>query len=358
MNKIPNKLIALRMFLSEAIKRKNLRRSSNKKQNIGYIGGHGVDNLGDDVMYYALRKHLPGFNILTFQTVGVEKALAKFNLSGNHYFEKLVLGGGTLINDVWLDKVRRSLDLNIPIFALGTGVGSCGIEQETKVQFQNWNAVLEVFQYVGVRGELSKKRLLEIGVNSDISGDLALLLAEDKISYNTEKRIVLNLMDIPEYNVYWEKYIPEFKAMIEKGWIIQPMVINPIDLEYTRSYFKKLGLYDPIHTTLNYDKFRSQITGAQFSVNVRLHASVLSLCTNTPSILLGYRDKCHDFMQSLNLLDYYIAVEDELNNNEFSLNDKINSLKSVESNNILREKIAKETSVYKDKLLIVLNKIF
>lgn len=48
-----------------------------------------------------------------------------------------------------------------------------------------------------------------------------------------------------------------------------------------------------------------------FSVCVRLQGAVLSLCAGTPVILLGYRDKCEDFMHSVESIDTYVDLQGE-----------------------------------------------
>lgn len=319
-----------------------------RRKAIGYIGGHGANNLGDDVMFHALKSELFQDKLITFQTVGIEKLLAKVGLSGNKFFKLLILGGGTLINDMWHNKVSRSSQLGIPTISLGTGVGSCGIEQFEKVDVSSWQDILRNFLTVNVRGELSKAKLNNIGVSSKVSGDLALLLANENINYTYDKKVGLNLMDIAKYNDNWESLLPSLSDLCKEGWTFEALILNPSDLVYTKKYFQKLGATsDKFKVISDYNEFLSASEKLAFTICVRLHGSVLSLCNNIPTILFGYRDKCKDFMSSMGLEDYYIDLDKD--NKPLQISEAILSLKSDAIQKSIREKSFKMANNYKSR---------
>lgn len=356
MVKIKHKVRAVEIFFKEFVNRFQF--YFNKKKLVGYIGGHGVKNLGDDVMYYALEKSVLPYKVVTFQTIGVEKLLSAFGLSGKKFFKLLVLGGGTLINDMWRNKVGRSLQFGIPLISLGTGVGSCGVEQSETVDFSSWKDILNKFESVNVRGYLSKTRLESIDVPSTVTGDLALLLATGQLKNTYSKKIGLNLMDIPLYNQFWEAIIPILIDLQAEGWQYEALVINPKDLIYTRSYFEKLGLKQHSIKLINsYEGFIQASENLAFTICVRLHGSVLSLCANVPTILFGYRDKCEDFMSSIDLADFYVNLN--LLDKDFKIADKISTLKQADQQIAIREKIFNNTNEYKSRLFQVIKaKVF
>ena len=39
---------------------------------------------------------------------------------------------------------------------------------------------------------------------------------------------------------------------------------------------------------------------------MRLHSAVLATCAGVPPILVGYCDKCADFMESMELMDWHV----------------------------------------------------
>ena len=171
-SKIKSFLLLIKLFFERLLILSKL------KNNYAYIGGHGFKNYGDDVMFYLLKEYCDtsfGFNIITIHSYGIERILMFFKLSGPKFFKKIVLGGGTLINDMWYQKVQDLQRLNIPMIALGTGVGSCGLEQNSIVKIDKWGNLLRKFEFVGVRGEISLNRIKGFNINAKITGDLALL---------------------------------------------------------------------------------------------------------------------------------------------------------------------------------------
>jgi polysaccharide pyruvyl transferase WcaK-like protein len=58
------------------------------------------------------------------------------------------------------------------------------------------------------------------------------------------------------------------------------------------------------------EEFFRTVQGCRFTIAVRLHASVLSCCAGVPPLMLGYRDKCLDFMESMDLADWHVSLTD------------------------------------------------
>lgn len=326
---------------------------------IAYIGGHGHDNYGDDVMFNILERHLKdeNYKLITIHSYGIEKVLKYFNLSGSAFFERIILGGGTLINDMWFYKVESLLNLKVPMVSLGTGVGSCGLEQNKKIDFLKWKLVLNDFEEINVRGAISKERLLSIGINSNIIGDLALLNGKTRVIKPEKKKIVLNLIDIKEYNDFWESLIPKIKLLIEDGWEIIPLVLNPIDYEYTKSYFEKLNIKGDFTLVRDENHFLNIISGARFSICVRLHGAVLTAIENIPTILFGYRDKCLDFMGSIDQKRFCLNV-DNISKDEFDIDELLLELIDVESNFKIRNRINTEILKHKKNIIQHLKILF
>jgi polysaccharide pyruvyl transferase WcaK-like protein len=352
---IKNKIVAIRILLSSFFKRLKLMGLNTK--NIAYIGGHGHGNYGDDVMFNILSKHLAneGYTLITIHSYGIEKALRYFRLSGPAFFKKIILGGGTLINDMWFYKVESLINLDVPLLSLGTGVGSCGIEQNKNIDFLKWKHILDKFDEVNVRGAISKERLFSIGVKSNIVGDLALLNAKTEVSKVDRKKIVLNLMNITEYNFFWESLIPKIKSLSDDGWEITPLILNTNDCAYTKEYFKKLNIKGDFSLVKDEIQFQNIIDSTAFSICVRLHGAVLSTIENIPTILFGYRDKCLDFMGSINQEGFYLNV-DQISKDQFNIDDQLSELMDFESNNKVRTTINTKILNHKNNITLHLKK--
>tara|TARA_R110002033_G_C3896269_1_gene239481 strand:+ start:7518 stop:8585 length:1068 start_codon:yes stop_codon:yes gene_type:complete len=353
---INNKIIALKILFTSFFRR--LKLVGAKKKYIAYIGGHGHDNYGDDVMFNILSKYLDGegYKLITIHSYGIEKALKYFRLSGPSFFEKIILGGGTLINDMWFYKVESLINLDVPIVSLGTGVGSCGLEQNKHIDFLKWESVLNTFEEVNVRGAISKERLLTIGVKSNIVGDLALLNGKSEIIKASRKKIVLNLMNIKEYNDFWESLIPKIKSLAENGWEVIPLILNPIDYDYTKTYFEKLNIKSDFSLVKDERQFLDIIDGASFSICVRLHGAVLTTLENIPTILFGYRDKCLDFMGSIEQERFYLNV-DSLSKEQFHIDELLEELMDFDSNFKVRKTINTEILKHKKNITLHLKEI-
>lgn len=51
------------------------------------------------------------------------------------------------------------------------------------------------------------------------------------------------------------------------------------------------------------------INDSYLSINMKLHANILSAAANRPFISLAYRGKCFDFAQTVHCSDYTIATD-------------------------------------------------
>jgi hypothetical protein len=56
-----------------------------------------------------------------------------------------------------------------------------------------------------------------------------------------------------------------------------------------------------IHRPSNAKEFMTTVGGGHCLIGVRLHSAVLACASGILPILIAYRDKCYDFMESLNL---------------------------------------------------------
>lgn len=285
---------------------------------MGYIGGQGDANLGDEAMLEAARRLYAGSTLVPIAYPRQEERLAKLRYSGKGYFQSVILGGGTLINEyVWGKQVRKALDQGLPVSTLGTGVGSCGFGHPEQANLREWKAMLADFRAIGVRGPLSMQALESIGVqNVHVVGDLALSLCVDTLPpLPVEKRLALNITKPPERtgesNDYsaLEELKPVLCRYLQEGWEIVPVAMHRDDVAPMQQC-----MYELKREAVNVAVLRTAaeffdiVSTCRFTVAVRLHAAVLSCCTGVPPLMLGYRDKCLDFMQSMDLADWYVSL--------------------------------------------------
>jgi polysaccharide pyruvyl transferase WcaK-like protein len=243
-------------------------RISSKQPIIGYVGGHFCGNLGDELMFECFIDQWHPAAVETLDTPRVEEFLSK---------------------------------LGVPMVAIGTGVGSCGKEQRGDVSFSEWKPVLSRFDSVWLRGPISVQRLKSIGLNGvKMCGDVALLLFE-KVELNPcANRIAINVLKEPMTDDSLREIvalvIPELKR---RGFVIDAWVLNQDDIPYTKELIGEHA--DRVLIMKTHQDIIDAAKHVRFSICTRLHASVFSVMRSVPTILLAYRDKCLDFMQSVGL---------------------------------------------------------
>lgn len=293
-----------------------------RPRRIAYIGGQGDANLGDEAMLEAARKLLEPRHLFDFFYPRQERRLASLGLSGLRYFEAVVLGGGTLINPHWLEKVSTAIDLGLPIYSLGTGVGSAGFGMSTAVPIDAWRPLLAKFAGLGVRGPISERRLRAIGLdNVEAIGDLALSLTPDEpASMFDEPSFAVNISR-SSANRYKDSNVDDtYPALAEleivvrrltrMGWRGVPIAMHVDDVEPLASLMENAtGTRPALRIVDSAERFFELVGGCRLMLAVRLHAGILSACMGVPPLMLGYRDKCLDFMQSMQLDEWHIALE-------------------------------------------------
>lgn len=286
---------------------------------LGYIGGQGAKNLGDDAMFEAVRHLLSPSTVLAYSYTHLERRLRHVGLSGKSVFRHFLLGGGTLINPypLWIEQAEQVLDEGIPMWALGTGVGSFGFDMDREVSLERWVPLLTRFEKIGVRGPISLQMLNEVGIsNAEIVGDLALSLTRDEVCLPQDPPCIAVNLSVPTPDDYGrgdysclrelEIVLPELKRA---GWKIVPIIMHQRDIAPTRQLFAAFEQEnDPMPLLTRADQFFERVAPCTFTISVRLHAAVLSTCVGVPPLMLGYRDKCLDFMESMGMEEWYVPL--------------------------------------------------
>jgi polysaccharide pyruvyl transferase WcaK-like protein len=277
---------------------------------VAYIGGHGGGNLGDDLMVDIAQRLFSDRRLVDCAESWHEKRLARVGLSGSRYFRHVLLGGGTLISPFWFGKVQAAVHQGLPVSTLGTGVGSCGFIQRDDVDLSGWAPLLERFVHLGVRGPRSQARLERLGIeHAQVVGDLALYLTRDEpIEADERPSVAINLSlpaeDEPQYGEAqrYEELVHTLRPYLMQGWTLRPYAMNPKDVQPTQHLVDRLvEAKTPVRYLRSVSEFFDYVGPATANVAVRLHGVILGCCAGVPPIILGYRDKCLDFADSLGL---------------------------------------------------------
>lgn len=306
---------AIKLDLLTAVERARAGRGAHAR--LAYIGGHGSGNAGDDAIYEAAEQLFPDSRLLTYHLPAREGRLARVGLGGKKYFRRLLIGGGTFLNDSTLVTVRAALEQGLPVATLGTGAGSMGLNMPRRVDLSAWTDLMAHFDAIGVRGPVSKAALENAGVSRvEVVGDLALLHSRPERPERAETRrfAVSAAQPFPRHvEGFSLERLDELgdavSALMKRGW--EPVFVamdahDEIALAHVKSRVTA-GHFPTLHpgtTSALLDLF----DGCAFTLAIRLHAAVLSTCVGTPSLMLGYRDKCLDFMASLGLEAWHVDL--------------------------------------------------
>lgn len=289
------------------------------KKRIGYIGWIGHGNLGDEAMYFAIKKMFPKFNIIPFKATN--KTLIFENIIKNRVFDAVFLGGGTLINAKGeLNDMKIACEKYSPLFILGAGVKSPDFWSKINPAencLNDWMPLLKKADLVGIRGPLSKQILANNGFhNAEIVGDPALFLARENVKKKKKnKKLCINIGYTN--NKAWGKdeevlkNIVDFtESIIDEGWSVVFLPVSKIDVPYIEEAIKKIRrkttMFREYHSI---KKTMDLIEDCDLFVGEKLHSVILAMCTYTPSIMIEYRPKCLDFMLSMGMEDFNVKMD-------------------------------------------------
>jgi hypothetical protein len=287
-----------------------------------YLGFVGYNNLGDEILFDAHRKLFPELNLVHYG--GGRLILKESRAGGLPMFRQAVLGGGTLIDhsDNWIRPVEKLISLGTRMFCLGTGVEDPSFmawKSNDDVR-ERWVSALSEFDFVGVRGPLSRDVLKQAGLsNVEITGDTAMSLAPDRTERHVEPGLVGICYGDAASNHMWgdratyrEEMANTILALIEQGKRVELLPVWDIDIP---SNMALLHAVSSPKCTMNkaFGSFHNYVRAVQqceYFIGQKLHASVIAVLSRVPVIMLEYNPKCRDFMASLGLEKYVIKTSE------------------------------------------------
>jgi polysaccharide pyruvyl transferase WcaK-like protein len=281
-----------------------------------YVGGYpNIPNIGDVALFKAYEKAFEEKKLINYQAGKIIKKILGKKKS------PAILGGGTLINRLSLEAALEGSSIFYPFFVLGTGVAQTYFwngRKDWQDQFSLWAKVINKAEYIGVRGPLSQKLLIEKGFeNVAISGDPVVIFTDQVFDSNKKfhKRIGLNV-GRSKGNIWGDEanLEPLYKKLAldlkNKGWEISWFVVCNDDLDITIKIAKETGTEKNIvNEYYDCEKFFKEVKQMDFFIGMKLHSVVLAMCKAIPSIMLEYQPKCLDFMMSVNMSEYNVRID-------------------------------------------------
>ncbi|MFC3884176.1 polysaccharide pyruvyl transferase family protein [Bacillus songklensis] len=299
-----------------------------------YLGWIGHNNLGDELLWNL-------FNRLSNLYFGQEEieiipSLKRKDLDLNKY-DSIVLGGGSVLLPKYIHLLHKGIQQEKKVLIWGSGLDWIK-KNDLDLMISNGKPLLhepinkeyadilkEIFaraSFAGVRGPLTKKALEFLGVSGDhirIIGDPGMLLKQNNASKTkeSEKRIGLN-WGTSHNKIYGNNetkvedgLVEVSKNLIKRGYKILIYGVWTNDLEPCQRLFDKIN--DSSNVILDKTLYEEQqlitvLSSCTLTINFKLHANLLSLAANVPSVLLGYRFKIFDLAYLLGLEKYIVST--------------------------------------------------
>jgi O-antigen/teichoic acid export membrane protein len=280
----------------------------NKKQTLIYAGGYpDSTNLGDVALFRAYEFLFPDFNFIHYN-----EGIFNYFLSKIYRLKfRAILGGGTLINDMSLKEAKESSKLFPEFYVFGTGVAQpsfFGNFSEWKDTMHIWKPILDNSPYVGIRGPLSLSLLQKHNIKSEIFGDPVLALSNPENVGNktyVKKTIGINIGGSAgrmwggevSMSQKFTELVNEIKA---NGFEVHWFVVWSSDLEITEIVAKNTLTSENIHTIYeDHNEYFAKVRDMSVFAGVKLHSVIMAHCEYVPSIMIEYRPKCSDYMESI-----------------------------------------------------------
>ncbi len=280
-----------------------------KKPVVAYVGGFlGEQNLGDEALFMAAKLLFNKYELLYFDGSRTQTSLFRYF----PYIKTGILAGGTLINraEDCLKVAEKYFEVCPSLSVFGTGVANSSFWEGRSSwvnMMDKWKPLLEKCNYIGVRGPLSAEQLTDAGIkNVEIVGDPVLVFAENEINYKyVPNSIGLNIGQ--SGGVVWgdesrilSEVIKLANLAREAKWTVKWFVVWPKDLEITQKAANISKTSEHIYEIYDdHKKYIELVKPLSTFVGMKLHATILATCAFVPSIMLEYRPKCLDYMESI-----------------------------------------------------------
>lgn len=304
-----------------------------------YLAEIGYANAGDQVMWDIFQHHFRN-NLASdcFCVAGLQAAGTALSA-----FDAVVLGGGSLVVPAYLAKLEEARQRNMPYYIWGSGVDKWVTKAGLDAMLDGSplpasftaqatdSKVGDIFRdarFAAVRGPLSQAFLQAAGVKAEniaVSGDPALLLTPRDAKYALDKLplpgggpyigmnwgTAMNQIFGKDEASVEDKLAAAAKRWIQQGYSILLFVMWPQDIPASQRLMHKIGDGNRVRLleTVNPYEVMGIIGQCKFTVDLKLHAAVLSAVMRVPFIALGYRFKVFDFAASIDAIRYVISTD-------------------------------------------------
>ena len=280
------------------------------RRRTAYLGWLYHANMGDEAMLEAYRLAFPRCDFVEVPARVLRLPRPARRLASTR---AIALGGGTLIGRHDYRETFDSLSVaapKAPAVMLGTGVEDPAFhgaaEGEMRAELERWAGMLARFVSVDVRGPRSRELLAEVGVESNVVGDPALLLGDEDLHEPAEARVLgVNLsVSMDMWGARPDALLDSVAAALDElgdaGWRLRFVPLWPADVESAAALQGRLRhRLEVVERFLSLPDLLASLRTCRAFVGQKLHAVILAAAVHVPAVMLEYHPKCRDFQRSV-----------------------------------------------------------
>ena len=281
-----------------------------------YIGWLGHDNVGDELVFdlfcNLLRTLLGGHPAvaLVSEVSNEGSALRSFEWE---LADGAILGGGSTIDPFYVRKIFPAFDLALPVFCF-----AAGFQKDSALKDDEIEAIrrLEAVRFGSLRGPATRDVLRDMAVGDHLrlvmdggylapvfysAGGWTRVIADRIVSAETAGRVlvVINILNVDHARAC----ILDFMLTSRDRYDFILLPSDPATLKSLEALQMEAGSACSTYLERDYADYSRLLAWyavAAFSINMKLHASVLSSSVGTPAIGLGGGRKIDEYFASTN----------------------------------------------------------
>jgi hypothetical protein len=284
-----------------------------------YCGWLGHRNLGDEASHAAIHEAFGPTHFVRPRS-RFSEAFRKVGWVRKH--DLAIVGGGTQIGETgFRGPTLRAMNTCGNCVVFGTGAEDptfWSSRDPGRYDLDAWKPILERCTYIGVRGPRSQRHLRQIGIESEVIGDPACMFVRPAPLRQAtgQRRLGLNLgsgsqgMFGNDESVLGS-LLGFARKMLDDRWNLTLYVVFPGDMPVAAELARRVGLPQS-QIRCFYDDagaFIDSVSDQTVFVGFKLHAVVLAYCAHVPALMIEYRPKCRDFMESIGADDFVIRAD-------------------------------------------------
>lgn len=269
------------------------------RHKLAYFGFLGDGNVGDEMVYWAAKKLLSDSILIPLKR-RMPLELKLRCRKPEAFFDGVVFGGGTLINQYPMGETeKRLLQSGLPVFVHGTGVVNGDLPRD-------WE-MLDGKIYGGVRGPVSQQYISHLA-DTPIAGDavMALEFKRSLANSTTQPRVLLNL-GTHEHNEHGcEREVEECVIRLVEQASMQGLAaafvpFHHIDCRRAEKLSARIPSLQVLPMPKTMADLRACFEGVEFAFGERLHFVITAALFGCAFASVNYASKHVDFLRSVGL---------------------------------------------------------